>query len=941
MIKTNYFLLKMFVACATMFPLNTTVFAQQGIPPVPVDPDIRIGKLENGLTYYIRHNQEPKERASFYIIQNVGAILEEDDQNGLAHFLEHMAFNGTTNFPGKGIINTLQRYGVAFGRNINAYTAQSETVYNLSDVPSTNEGLIDTCLLVLHDWSDFLLLTDEEIELERGVISEEWRTRRNAAFRMQKKLYPAIFKGSKYADRDVIGDLEVIKTFDPETLRKFYKEWYRTDLQAIAVVGDVNVDMIERKIKDRFSSIPAEKNPPERSFYELPEHGETLFAVATDPESTSFGVNILIKHKGATPQEKNLGYYRDQMIRNLFNRIMSDRISELLQKGQPPFIAGNISYRKFVRGYDMMGISVNAHPNRMAEGLRALYTEARRVYLYGITETELERAKSNMLTQTENLWKQKDKIKNDQYLDAITDHFLENETLESIDFQWNATQQLLPTISAADLSAKAKKWIVPENRVITVMGPDGLDVTLLGEAEALAILKEVDESDIAPYEDAVVATSLIEKELKGSPIVKTEQMPLLNAVKWTLANNATVIFRFADFQKDNVLFQGISPGGNSLFEIDMLPSAMILSDFVGNFGTGSFDATTLKKMLSGKNVNLNPNLGELTEVFAGSSSPRDFETLLQLLYLKFEEPRFDQEAYDALKSRYVAMIANMNKNPQKVMSDSLQLILSGHHPRTILLSPEFFEKISLEQMKQIYLDRYSDAGDFTFFIVGNLEENVVKPLVEKYIGSLTDQPRSETWKNHQIELPKGKTSREIFIPLQTEKANVMVVMGKDAEWSPESNLKLSVVRDVLKLRYTEEIREKEGGTYSVSVVAQSEKFPESEKILQVNFDTDPEKADRLKSIVFREIDKLVKNGPTAEDLDKVVKNLLKDREQAKPNNGYWMGTLTNFYRYGVNFDLPGNYEDILKNLTVKDMKKFAGKFFKKTDQVEVVFKPLK
>ncbi len=342
--------------------------AQQTIPPVPVDPDIRIGKLENGLTYYIRHNEEPKERASFYIIQNVGAILEEDNQNGLAHFLEHMAFNGTKHFPGKGIINTLEKHGVAFGRNINAYTSTDQTVYNLSDVPVTHPGLIDTCLLVLNDWSDFLLLTDEEINLERGVISEEWRTRRNAGFRMQKKIYPVLFKESKYAERDVIGDLDVIKNFKPETLRKFYEDWYRTDLQAIAVVGDINVDEVEGKIKSLFGAIPAEVNPPERFKAEIPSHKETLFALATDPEAPAYQVSIYIKHPGTPLQEKNLLYYRNQIGNILFNTIMGDRINELLQKGQPPFVSGAIQYGALVRGYDIMAIVASAHPDKTEPG---------------------------------------------------------------------------------------------------------------------------------------------------------------------------------------------------------------------------------------------------------------------------------------------------------------------------------------------------------------------------------------------------------------------------------------------------------------------------------------------------------------------------------------------------------------------------------------------
>jgi len=477
--------------------------------------------------------------------------------------------------------------------------------------------------------------------------------------------------------------------------------------------------------------------------------------------------------------------------------------------------------------------------------------------------------------------------------------------------------------------------------VIIEMGPKGDEIKLLTESEALAILKEVEQSEVKPYTDAVVATSLISKELKGSPVIKTQMLPELNATEWTLANNARVVYRFADFQKDNVLLNASSNGGTSLYPPDQLASANLFPQFISNFGVGNYDATTLKKMLTGKNVSLNPGISDLYETFSGSSSPKDFETMLQLLYLRFEQPRFDADAYQALKSRYLAMLASMNKNPEKVMSDSLQIILSNHSKRTVLMVPELFDKVSLEQMEKIYRDRFADAGDFTFFIVGNLDEATVKPLVEKYVGSLTDLPRTETWKDNNEGMPKGKTNREILIPLQTAKGTVYVVFNRKLNFTPKDNLLHKVVGDVLRLRYTEEIREKEGGTYGVSVTAQNERYPKSEKALLVNFDTDPAKVDHLKSIIYSEIDKIVKNGPTTEDLDKVVKNLLKDREQAKPNNSYWMNMLTSYYRYNLNLDNPGNYENILKSMTVKDVQKFVKKFFKKTDVVDLVFTPKK
>ena len=907
----------------------------------PVDPAIRTGKLANGLTYYIRHNEEPKERASFYIIQNVGALLENDNQDGLAHFLEHMAFNGTKNFPGKGIIHTLERHGVAFGRNINAYTSQNETVYNLSDVPVNAPGLIDTCLLILHDWSDFLLLTEEEIDLERGVISEEWRTRRNAAFRMQRQFFPVLFKDSKYAVRDVIGNLDVIKNFDYPTLRSFYHDWYRTDLQAIAVAGDIDVDEVEKKIIKLFSGIKAVDNAQERDFITIPHHNETLFTKATDPEATSSSVAIYVKFEGAKPEDKDLSYLRVSYAANLFNRMMSDRINEILQRGNPPFMSGSISYGGFARGYDILAINATAHPNRMEEALKAIYGEALRVKLHGFTQPELERAKRNIISLMENQWKQQDKIRNDQHIRKMQAHYLQGEPLISVDFEWEYIQEILPGITVEEVSSMAKNWIKNDNRVVIVTGPDKEDVRLLDEETAFAIMTEVEKSTLLPYEEQDLGTNLISEELKGATVVGTRRLEDLQAVEWTLSNNAKVVYKFADFQKDNVILQAFSPGGNSVLDSEELASAAMLGNFMGSFGVGDFDATALRRMLAGKNVGINSSLTSLFETFRGSSSPRDFETLLQLLYLSFERPRFEEEAYEAMRMRLQAAVANMSNNPQKIMSDTLQKIMSGYSERTLIVSPEIFDQFSLSSLEKVYRNRFKDAGDFTFFIVGNIDEESARTLAARYIGSLTDDPRTENWMDDKIRFPKGQTKKQIPITLQTEKATVTVALNKPLEYSPSSNLMLDVFQGILRLRYTEEIREKEGGTYGVSVNAYSERLPLGQKSVVMNFDTDPEKADHLKSIIYREMEKIAAEGPTEEDFDKVVKNLLKDREQAKPNNGYWMSVLINYYQNQYNSDSPENYEGILSKMTREDIRKFAAEFLKGADAVDVVFVPKK
>uniref|UniRef100_UPI003217338A M16 family metallopeptidase n=1 Tax=uncultured Draconibacterium sp. TaxID=1573823 RepID=UPI003217338A len=908
--------------------------------PVPVDAAVRIGKLENGMTYFIRHNEEPKERVSFYMIQNVGALLEDDNQNGLAHFLEHMAFNGTEHYPGKGFLDYLEKNGVAFGRNINAYTAFNETVYNLSDVPSTREGLIDSCLLVLHDWSDFLLLTDEEIDAERGVISEEWRTRRNADFRLRNKWFPVVFEGSKWAERDVIGDLDVIKNHDYNTLRKFYHDWYRTDLQAIAIVGDIDVDQVEAKVKALFSPIPAVENAQPRPEFEIPNHSDTKFVLATDKEATRSSVTIYIKHKGTKAADKNIGYLREDYISNLLNQMTGDRIQELLQKGNPPFVSGGVQVGGFVRGYDVAYISITANPDKEDEGLKAIYTEAQRVVRHGFTEGELNRAKVNLLTYMESAYKQRDKISNDKYASAIKDYFLTGEPLTDPEFDWQFGQAILETITLADVNALAKKMIVPENRAIVISGPEE-GVKHLTQEETMAILAEVEQSEIAPYEDTAEAASLIEGELPGAKIVSTKQLKELDAVEWTLANNAKVIYRHADYEKDQVILKAYSPGGSSLFNSNDLYASMMLGQFMDAFGVGDFDAITLKKMLTGKKVGLSINLGDLTEGFSGSSTPKDFETMMQLLYLQFSNPRFDLEAYDALKSRYVAVLSNMANNPKKIMSDSINHIVTNYNERTKLMNANMFDEISFEQMEKLYNDRFKDVGDFTFFIVGNIEEQVANEMAVKYIGSLKDLPREEQWVDNKVRMPKGKTEKKIEVPLQTEKANVNIFIRKEMAYTPASNLELSVLKAILRLRYTEEVREKEGGTYGVSVGSSSFQYPYARKTLQMNFDTDPEKADHLKSIIFREVEKIVESGPTQEDLDKVVLNMKKERVQAKEHNNYWMTVLFNQYYLGFNTDAKENFENILDGLTIKQIQKFAKEFYTNADVVDLVFLPKK
>jgi len=918
--------------------VSTGIYAQSD-NQVPVDPEIRMGKLQNGITYYIRHNSEPESRASFYIIQNVGALLEEDNQNGLAHFLEHMAFNGTKHFPGKGIISSLEKHGVAFGYNINAYTAYNETVYNLSDVPVDSPGLMDTCLLVLNDWSNYLLLTEEEIDAERGVITEEWRTRRTADFRMMKEYMPVLLKGSKFAERDVIGDLEIIKSFDPETLRNFYHDWYRTDLQAIVAVGDFDALEMEKKVKDLFSAIPAVENPLPRPFFEVPEHNETRFVLVTDKEASQNSVDLYIKIKAIEPADKGVNYLREQYIRTLFNSMASKRINELLQKGIPPFVTGSINYSGFVRGYDVFSIGASSKANEESKAFEAIYTEAERIRRHGFTQGELERAKSNMLTSWENYYNERDKIDNDSRISSIQDHFLINEPLASVEYNYEMVKAILPGISLEEVSVKASEWMTPSNRVIIAQGPEEEGISHLSEQEALAILERISLAYIEPYVDEAAGTELISSMLAGSPVTKTVALDKFGAVEWTLANGARVIFRKADYEKDNVALSAYSPGGSSLVSDDLVPEISMLSTFVGNYGAGDFDNITLQKMLTGKKVSLSVSVGEVTENISGSSTPKDFETMMQLLYLKFEEPRFDEEAHNALMERYKAFLASMNNNPQKVMQDSVSLILTGYHPRSRVMDNAFLEDVEFINIEKLYRERIKDADDFTFFIVGNIEEETVKPLVEKYIGSMSSFEGSEKWVDHHVEQPEGVIIKEIPMALAVPKSTVLINYSDDMDYNPYNRQAARVLNGILDIVYNETIREEEGGTYGVSASISLQQFPSAKASATIMFDCEPERAAELKAIVYREIDKMIKEGPSQENLDKAVNNVLKTREESKMHNSYWLSALYTYYFSGVNFDDPANYEDILMKFTPADISRFAADLFGNADVADIIFKP--
>jgi zinc protease len=907
---------------------------------LPLNPNLRHGVLENGLTYYVMHNEEPKDRASFYIVQNVGAILENDKQNGLAHFLEHMAFNGTESYPGKGILEYLESYGVAFGRNINAYTNVDETVYNLSNVPVDNENLIDSTLLVLHDWSNYLLLTAEELDSERGVIHEEWRTRHSGRMRVYLESNKYLYRGSKYAERDVIGSLDVIDNFDHEVIRNFYHDYYRTDLQAIIVVGDIDAEVIENKIKAKFAHIPAVINPKSREYFDVPDNKKPIVGVVTDPEAGNIQFSLYFKHKATAFEDKNLNYYREGLLESLYANMIGNRYSELVQTGNPPFINAYAAYYNRVRLMDVYNVGSTLKEDNILGGIEAAMTENERVLRHGFAATELERAKVALLSVYEKNFKERNKQNSDRLASEFKRNYLVNEPIPGIEYEFDLVQKLLPTISIDEINGLAKKWNTEENLVVTLSGPEKEGLTYPSKEEILGVLAKVKQLEVAAYEDKVMDQPLVAEMPQTGKVIVNKTLDDFEATEWELENGAKVIIKTTDFKENEINLEVYSKGGSSLCEVADLPSVQMLGGFMAAFGVGEFDAVSLDKMLTGKVVSLNPTISELGEGFSGSSSVQDFEILLQLLYLHFEKPRFDEDAFNALKARYMAYVANMNADVNKAFSDTVTMVTTDYNARTILFNTKMMENLDFERMQRIYKERFLDASDFTFVLVGNIKADEAKELIETYIGGIKSINRSENWKDNEVNYPKEDTYKAFAREMKTPKTTIYIKLhGEDIVYNAENRIYLDVVAKLLSKRYLEVIREEEGGSYGVGVRGTVSHYPKEEYALTISFDTDPEKADKLKGIVYAEIEKLYKEDLKLEELEETKSNMLKVREENLRQNKYWMDAIMHYYKHNETVVVPAAMEDIINDITPEKVQKFAKKYIGSTSKIEVVMSP--
>jgi len=891
---------------------------------IPFDPAVKVGRLPNGLTYYIRRNAEPKNRAELRLVVRAGSILETEEQRGLAHFLEHMAFNGSKNFPKNELVNFLQTSGVRFGADLNAYTGFDETVYELP-VPTDSARVFERSLQILEDWAHNLSFDPDEIEKERGVVLEEARLGRGAQQRMREKFFPLILNNSRYAERLPIGKEEVLKSFKPATIKQFYADWYRPDLMAVVAVGDFDPAQVEQTIRQKFGRIPAVKNPKPRTTYPIPPHKGTKVAVVTDPEQPNTVVQILYKRPEA--KERTLYDLREGLKRALFNAMLGDRINELTQQADPPFLFGFSNYGEFLGEVDAFSSYVVAKDGNVERAVSAILSENARVERFGFTATELERAKKNLQKAVERAYRERDKTKSSSYVGEHVDHFLHGDPSTGISFYFDFIKRYLGGITTGDVNNLAKQFITPDNRAVVIMGPEKDKEKLPTEAQVLALVNNASR-ELTAYVDKALDKPLLPDLPVGSPVASERTIKEIDVTEWTLRNGVKVVLKPTNFKNDQILFTGSSFGGTSLYPNEDFESARFASTLVGLGGVGAYSQVQLEKYLSGKSASVFPFISENAEGISGSTTPEDLETALQLLYAYFTAPRKDADVVKGWLSNQRSALQNQlaTPTPQKVFQDTVQSVLGNYHFRRLPITPARLDRVDLDRALAIYRERFANAGDFTFFFVGNFKEKDIRPLLEKYLGGLPAMNRPESYRDLNIRAPKGKVSRTVFKGLEP-KSTVQLIYSGDFEWSPENTVQVDALAEALEIRLIEKLREEESSVYGVSVAGNYGKVPAPRYTFRISFGCAPENVEKLIEATQAEINALKEKGADPKNIAKFRAETRRETEIQLKENNFWLGYLTNQYTNGDDPKEVLREDEYLKAVTPESTRQAANRYF--------------
>lgn len=915
---------------------------------IPNDPAVRTGQLENGMKYYIRHNDKQKGLADFYIIHNVGAIQEDDNQQGLAHFLEHMAFNGTNNLPGKMLIEWCEKVGIKFGANLNAGTSWDYTQYLIKDVPVSRQGVVDTAMLILHDWSHFITLDHDEIDKERGVIQEELRTRDGASWRSTINLLKTLFKGTKYEHRNLIGHLDGLQSFTYDDIKSFYDKWYRPDYQAVVIVGDIDAEKVEAQVKSLMADIPAPAaDSATKEVIIVPDNKEPIVSIFEDPEMLESDISLFIKRPALPDYVRNTVQAEMlSLINSLGGTMANARLSEIAMKPNAPFTNAHIGNGGvgICPTLDGLTVGVGTKDGELMKGFEAALVELERIRRHGFTEGEFERAKAQVLRREEQAYNNRNDRMNGQYVNRYLSAFRRNSAFPDAELEWKMDSAIIAQLPLVAINQTFASYITDHNNVVIVNAPKKEGVVNPTEAQILEAIAKVKGSEIAPYQDNTVKEPLIapNAKLKGSKVKKSGANATLGTTEWTLKNGVKVVVKPTTFKADEVQIQMVSQAGISCLSDEDYNTGKYLSLVTSQMGLSKFSATELRKQLSGKSASTAVAPDDYTTAVYGSGSPKDLETILQLLYLRFTDPRFNEDDFNTVLGQYISYVENITTNPDYVASSEQLKSIYGNNPRRQQISTEVLKSINFDRVAPIYRQLLSNAADFTVYIVGNVDLATLKPLVEKYIGSLPAKKKKLTKRvDDGVRYATGEVINDFKTPMQQPKVSVGRFYTGDIEFNLENTVTATFLKDILRSRYTTSIREEKGGTYGVSVGCSVDPYYTPTYQFAIQFDTNETMADELSEIVVAEIKELAANGPKAEDLNKVREYLIKEWNNRLVQNGAWMSYIRHFYTYGEDMNRVANYENIVKSMTGEKIAAMAAKILADNNMTYVVMRPAK
>ncbi len=922
---------------AVLFTM-TSAFGQTTLPN---DPEVRVGKLDNGLTYYIRHNDKPAQRAEFYLATNVGAIQETPDQDGLAHFLEHMCFNGTKNFPGKTLLEYLQSIGAEFGGNINASTGVEETTYMLNNIPVTREGIIDTCLLIMHDYSHFVTCDPVEIDKERGVIIEERRARRTASWRLHEQSLPYYYGDSKYAGCTLIGSQENLESFKPESLTNFYHTWYRPDLQALIVVGDIDVDSIEAKIKSTFADIPAAENPKPKEAIKIPDNEKPLIGVLTDPECSSSSIEVLWRSEADDEayNSTDIGFLTE-MAKTMIAMIMSERFDAITSKPGAPFLGAGLGAGNLCETCQATFGTVAFKDGEWESAFRAFLTEVERMRRYGFSSAELQRAKDNILSSFEKAVEAADTRKNADFVRPLIDNFFDNDPYMTPEVRYETAKQLLGQVPDQIFTLAANALIDGKSVSIVYKAPAKEGLAHPTPEQLQAVYDEVSAAEIeAPVEEKVASEFVDPATLKGSKVKKTAK-GLYGSTVWTLRNGAKVVVLPTEYKKDQILFTWFKNGGETLIDDEDLPSfeSNIYGLFQRNSGISKFSSNEASKMLAGKNLSASSYISDIRHGISGSTTPKDLETALQIAYLTYCDPRFDQEEYEVGIEQIKAVLPNIVNQPNfKLQNEVGRAVYGPDCKRNIELNEETLEKANLATIERVYRSLFKDAAGLTAVFVGNIDLETFKPLCEKYIGSIPKGKKATTWKDNSPKVVKGEVIDRFSTDMQTPKNTVILFYTASIPYSVKTATMLKAAGYILDMIYVDTLREEEGGTYGAQASMSMTAQPEPEAAIQVAFETNPSQCERLIELAKEGLHKLAYEGPTEEQMTRTLENFKKEIPEKRLNNSYWLSNILKNEYLGIDYD--AEYEAAVNEISAEGIKDVLQKVLESGNFIEIVMSP--